>query len=335
VARHCSNLLAGVLALGIPLMSGCGGSDGPGSYVGRASNAVIYVSWTRKDDHLSGSLTQALRDDQVNQVTTHRVSFSGTVSGSGVSIDVNQGLGNVTTLTGELDGDVLKLDYPGAQDGSITTIAMHKASVAQFNAQLAALKEQAAEARQAQEQAQAAEQARNDAQRLSDAVKGDISAVRQAAASTKATSTYASALDGIRRDLATVKKDTATVLAEPSSINVCSDDGIVQSDVGTMEADIGSIESDQGATQSDNASIADAIGQVRSDFDQLHAIDPSYLPADAPDAAMVDAAIRGARRRESSDTATGGGVHAQAEMQLKQARAYQSQADAVCTRAGG
>lgn len=54
----------------------CGSSDGSGPYVGRASNAVVYVSWTRSDDNLTGALTQALRDDDVHEVKTDRVSFT-------------------------------------------------------------------------------------------------------------------------------------------------------------------------------------------------------------------------------------------------------------------
>ena len=54
-ARFAARVCTGVLAL---VTAGCG-DDGPASFVGRASNAVVYVTWTRSGDSLSGQLTQS------------------------------------------------------------------------------------------------------------------------------------------------------------------------------------------------------------------------------------------------------------------------------------
>jgi hypothetical protein len=62
------------------------GRDRSAGYVGTASNAALYVTWTRAGDELSGQLTQALSDATTGTVDSERTSFTGTVRGDAVSL---------------------------------------------------------------------------------------------------------------------------------------------------------------------------------------------------------------------------------------------------------
>lgn len=103
-----------LLAVASAALTGCGGSghdDGPTSYVGTASNAAVYVTWTESGGSVTGELTQALAPSRPDgQVETQRTSLTGTISHHAVSLNLAGG----TTLTGKLDGDTLTLEYPAA-----------------------------------------------------------------------------------------------------------------------------------------------------------------------------------------------------------------------------
>src|SRR4051812_45034985 len=105
IRQYGSRMPAVVVAIAF-VVGGCGTSDGAAGYVGRASNAVEYVSWTRSGNTLTGQLTEArTADDSDGTVTPQRMSFTGTVSGPAVSLRLEQGLGTSSTLTGSLHGD--------------------------------------------------------------------------------------------------------------------------------------------------------------------------------------------------------------------------------------
>lgn len=329
--------------LGVLLLSGCGGAGGRGSFVGRAANAAVFVQWTRSGDQLTGSLHEALVKDSAPQVIDNQTApFTGSVSGSSVTLSLNGGLGVTNNLTGTLNGDHLQLDYPGPT-GSVTSLDLKSASSSEFNGDVAALQARVDQANQAARQAQDQQAQTARVQRDADAVKTDLAALRSAATSAaqRGAGSYSADLAQARRDVAQAKRDADHVSAEARTVDsgtICSDAGQVGSDVGSVQSDVGSIQSDQGSTASSTTPVSDAINTLNQDDAALEGdrtTNPGDVPADAPGADEVRAAVRSARALASTATGAGGSAFAQAQMLEGTAQGYADSAQAVCTRAGG
>jgi hypothetical protein len=326
-------------ALLVAAFSGCGGSDdGPASYIGRASNAVVYVSWTKTKDSLSGQLTQARAVDDVSKgiVDTERVSFDGMIDGKAVSLRLNEGLGSTSTLTGKLDGDMLALDYPG-RDGAVITIKMGKGDSAAFNAALAALRDKTTQAKQDADQAAADQQAREDAVAAADGVRTAIGALGQAADNATATGPdlYSSDLDTISSDLDTVKSSYEVLTQDVENGNsdtICDDASVIGNDVDNLKDDIGALHSDV-KTTSDAAVLDGDIRDLRQQFEAMQSFDPSMLPDDAPTQDDVDQGIRAARRKVRTKGRQSTNF-VQAQALLAKAQAIKAPADAACQAHG-
>jgi hypothetical protein len=316
-------------------MAGCGGDDdGPASYVGQASNAVVYVSWTNSKDVLSGQLTQARASDDVSKgtVDTERMSLDGKIDGKAVSLRLNEGLGSTSTLTGKLDADMLALDYPG-NAGAIITIKMHKGDGAVFNAALAALRDKATQAKQEAERAAADQQAQEDAVAAADGLRSAIDALDQTADNAIANSPdlYSSDLDTIGSDLDTVKSSYEVITQDVSNgynDTICGDASVVGDDVDNLKRDISSMHGDV-KTTSDTSVLDGDIRDLRQQFSALTSFDPSMLPGDIPTKQVVEDAIAAARRKVRAKG--GQGVNfTRAQALLAKAQAIKSRADTAC-----
>lgn len=326
------------LVVAAAVLVGCGSGDGPASYVGRASNAVVFVSWTKSKDSLSGQLTQARADDDVAEgaVNTVRVGFDGTIDGKAVSLRLDEGLGAASTLTGRLDGDTLALDYPGT-DGAIITIQLRKGDSGAFNTALAALRTKTTEAKQRAEQAAAEQQAREDAAAAAADVRTAISGLDQIAnnATASGPDVYSSALDTINSDLDTVKSSYEVVTQDVEngySDTICDDASVVGDDVENLKHDIDGLHGDVSNTS--NPRVLDrAISDLRQRFDAMQSLDPALLPDDAPTQDEIDQAI-GAARHKVRTKGRQGTNFAQAQALLAKAQAIKSQADAACQAHG-
>ena len=214
--------IARFASLGLAILVGaCGGSSsGSGSFVGTASNAAVLVQWTRDGSQLTRELQQATLQDNSQSdsanpesVSNDSVAFTGTVSGSGVTLSLNQGLGSVNNLTGTLNGGELDLNFPG-QNGGITTVALHSGNASAFNQAVASLQNQASQANiQVQQQAQAQAQAQSVANDAS-AVSQDLGNLKSAVSGANGTSSLGSDLNQTKTDLATTLTDEQKVLGE-------------------------------------------------------------------------------------------------------------------------
>jgi hypothetical protein len=317
------------------LVAGCGGGARPDSYVGRASNAALYVTWTRSDSRLSGQLTQALADNQTGTVKTTRASFDGTIDGSSVSLRVDQGLGLASTITGSRDGDTLALDYPGA-NGGVVTVRLLAGDGADFNQALSVLRDQAVEAKRAADRAAARRQAREDAAQLADSVRAGMNGLDRAAddASATAPDLYASDLDTLRSDLENVKSSYQVLTAGVANGygTVCDDAATVDDAVGIMRQDLATLRREVSDNRDPGVLNRD-IRSLRSQFAQLQSLDPSLLPADAPTAGDLGVAIRAARSKVRHQGGRGAGFD-RASALLDDAAALQVKGDAACQRRG-
>lgn len=323
-------LLALLAAL---VVAGCGGSDdGTHSYLGEPRNGVIYVTWNRAGDDVTGGLTQALLDATTNVVSTKRVSFTGKVNDSGVALQLAQGFGTSTTLTGTLDGDKLTLQYPGQAD-NVIEISFKKATAADFNTALAGLRQQATGAIADQERELDDRTARQDAEMHAKAVPDALKQLADADAKLRRHG-YRKDLQQLRSDLQAVRRDTQTTLAAGAT-SVCSDAGTVDSDVGTIQSTIRALEANQSTGLTNVTVVKEAIASVRDTFAQLQGDDPANLPTGLPTQDDVDAALRTARRSIRTATAASHTATTRAKKTLREGQRLLGQANAACDRAGG
>ena len=329
-------LTRSLLALGACLLLvACGGGDGPASFVGTASNAAVYVTWTRSKDTLNGQLTQALMPDTPDgEVETDRVSFTGTVSDNAVSLRLDQGLGTSTTLTGKLDGDTLTLDYPGS-DGAVITIKLRHGDSGAFNTALAALRDRVTNAKQQAAEQEAQAEAAGDAAAAVENLRALIDRLAQAAENATASNPglYEADLDTIRADLDTAKASYAVFTSDQQNGDTdtfCDDATSLADDVSSIRQDIQSMHDDV-KTNTDPSQIDQDITNLRAQFDALAGFDPALI-SDAPSQEDVDAAIRAARHKVKT---AGGADFTTADKLLEQAKALQATAQAACDSTRG
>jgi hypothetical protein len=327
-------VISGLLAA--LLVAGCGGDDtgGSQSFVGKTPSVVLYVNWTRDGDDVTGSLTQAVFDKRKNDVATKRGSLSGQVSGSGVSLDLEQQYGEKTRLTGTLSGDVLELEYLSGAEG-VTTVRMEPGSADAFNAALANLRD-TAEQTVADAQTQAAEGAEES--RVSahaQTVVDDIAALKSTADASLPSkgAKYDADIARLKDDLTAIRTNTKAALAA-DSLSVCSSSSLVESGVNSMESAVAALRTklERGATG--KAAVNAAIAKLVDDSATLGADDAKYLPDDAPTGETISRAIRSARRKLRKAGTSKTSVLDEAEAMLEQAKALEVRATLAC-RTGG
>jgi hypothetical protein len=130
-----------ILGIGVALaVAGCGSSarsiagNGAASFIGRASNAVAFIQWTRAGNSVTGSLQSATFKQPLGSgLQSSQVSFTGTITGNGVTLQLNSALlGDTTSLNGQLGGSGFTLTFPG-QHGSLIMITFTPAQTADYN----------------------------------------------------------------------------------------------------------------------------------------------------------------------------------------------------------
>jgi hypothetical protein len=120
-----------IAVLGVCLLAlgGCGESKSASSFQGQAPNALVFVQWRRNGDHLVGSLQQAwIQYFPRYSVKNDVAAFTGSVSGSSVTLRLGAGLGSVSKIIGTLNGNRLLLDYPSVTGLTSTSVALNPAS---------------------------------------------------------------------------------------------------------------------------------------------------------------------------------------------------------------
>lgn len=133
--------LAVVLTLGIVVGKGgasSGGSaqgtentNGPASFIGDASNAVMFVQWTRSGQNVTGSLREAItKTPEGSGLKSDDRAFTGVIHGNGITLNL-QGLES-TAYVGEVKSDGFNLTLPGKGD-ALTTIEFTPGEVATYN----------------------------------------------------------------------------------------------------------------------------------------------------------------------------------------------------------
>jgi hypothetical protein len=95
-------------------------TNGPASFIGHASNAVMFIQWTRSGGNVSGSLREAITKSGSLGVENADRAFTGVIAGKGVTLNVHGALGESTAYVGEIKENGFTLTVPGKGSNLIT-----------------------------------------------------------------------------------------------------------------------------------------------------------------------------------------------------------------------
>ncbi|MGH2902245.1 MAG: hypothetical protein ACRDK7_01415 [Solirubrobacteraceae bacterium] len=108
-------------------------TQGAASFIGKASNAVMFVQWTRADNNLSGSLHEAiLKQPAGSGVESANVPFTGSVSGDGLTLQLERNVDGTMSLSGQFAEAGFTLTFQGART-PLFTVTFASAQVADYN----------------------------------------------------------------------------------------------------------------------------------------------------------------------------------------------------------
>jgi hypothetical protein len=332
---RCASAMLLACALATLVVTGCGGGADKGgaqSFVGKTDSVVLYLTWTRDGDDVTGSLTQGVLGK--GQVATKRGPVTGKVSGSSVTLDVENEFGEKTRLTGALSGDSLSIEFLSGPAG-VTTVQMQPAGADTFNAALADLRD-AADQTKADAQTAASESTeQNLVTDHSDAVIDDLAALDNALVASLPTksASYRADLGRLQTMQRSLKEHAKTALTA-DRLSVCSAAAVVQSDAEAIESAVAALQTKQERATTGTADVNNAIKKLIDDFTTLQDDDRKYLPDDAPTIKTVTRAVRDARRKlrkfSSSSTSPGDDTDAM----LREAGTLKTQTGIACQTGG-
>jgi len=146
----------------------------------------------------------------------------------------------------------------------------------------------------------------------------------------------AQALAGERLHVQTVHRDLQlTSSATPGQ--VCADAAATERAADIVQRDLETQHGDRDTFVSDAQSVLFAVGQLRADNNQFRhelAVIRNYVPAGAPTATTVSAALAAARAAVTHAQSTLTADLQTAKQLLEQATAYANRAQAACTKRG-
>jgi hypothetical protein len=135
--------LTAAVALAAAAISGCSSgtrpstatsNSGSGTFLAEQQNAVLLIQWTRSGSSLSGTIDETLLVGATGGgVTAQSSSLTGTVAGNGLTLQLNPGLGSVTSLVGQTHRAGFSVTFPG-QSNNLVTVNFVPSTVAAYNA---------------------------------------------------------------------------------------------------------------------------------------------------------------------------------------------------------
>jgi hypothetical protein len=95
-------------------------TNGPASFIGRASNAVTFIQWTRSGRSVTGSLREAIAKAGALRLESADRAFTGVIAGKGITLNLSGALGESTAYVGEMKENGFTLTVPGRGSNLIT-----------------------------------------------------------------------------------------------------------------------------------------------------------------------------------------------------------------------
>lgn len=94
-------------------------TQGAASFIGKASNAVMFIQWTRAGQTVTGSLREAITKINSLGLNTTDRSITGVVDGNGITLNAHGELGENTSYVGETKENGFTLTVPGEHSSLI------------------------------------------------------------------------------------------------------------------------------------------------------------------------------------------------------------------------
>lgn len=135
-------ILAVVAAAGL---SACGSKSQPASYMAKDTDRLGYLQWSRTDQAVAGTLTLSTLDSKTTDITSQASPFSGSVSGSTVSLKLVRPVDGSTDWSGPLTSSSVTLSHT-TTDGQTDTLTFTQATTTTYHAALIDLQNGALEA---------------------------------------------------------------------------------------------------------------------------------------------------------------------------------------------
>ena len=107
-------------------------TNGPASFIGHASNAVMFIQWTRSGQSVTGSLREAIKKAGALSLESTDKSFTGVIDGKGLTLTLKAALGESSSLVGEVKEPGFTLTLPG-RGSSLITVAFEPGEVSGYN----------------------------------------------------------------------------------------------------------------------------------------------------------------------------------------------------------
>jgi hypothetical protein len=108
-------------------------ANGPASFIGHASNAVMFIQWTRSGSSVAGALREAIAKSSALRLESADRAFTGTVAGKGITLNLSSALGESSAYVGEVKERGFTLTVPG-QGSSLITINFEPGEVSGYDA---------------------------------------------------------------------------------------------------------------------------------------------------------------------------------------------------------
>ncbi|HEY4451357.1 MAG TPA: hypothetical protein VGN13_07155 [Solirubrobacteraceae bacterium] len=107
-------------------------TNGPASFIGHASNAVMFIQWTRSGPNVTGSLREAITKTSSLGLESDSKAFTGVIAGNGITLNVHGALGEGPAYVGEIKQNGFMLTVPG-QGSNLITISFAPGEVSGYD----------------------------------------------------------------------------------------------------------------------------------------------------------------------------------------------------------
>jgi hypothetical protein len=107
-------------------------TNGPASFIGHASNAVMFIQWTRSGSNVTGNLREAITKEGSLSLESVDRAFTGVIDGKGITLDLHSALGESTAYVGETKESGFTLTVPG-QGSNLITIEFEPGAVSGYD----------------------------------------------------------------------------------------------------------------------------------------------------------------------------------------------------------
>ena len=337
------------------LFTSCGlPGSAPNSFLSTSNTYVAFIQWTNKNGQLSGQLEEvSLSSNSSLQTQQTHAAFTGTLTGSQISLNFGSFLGIPEIITGTFDGNTLTLTLP-QQNGQLSSIVFDPASINDYNKAVSAFENttaqqatnatatvqtqetqaqnQQATATALQSQQQAVANANNALSAAFSNLQSDTSSLSNDTNFKNVLQGYANDWQQMQKDYQQEQTDASNGCANDNQYTVADDSYTVADDLYSIQDDDYSFSDVKTPIDSDIQRIQQDIQAVQSDWKQLQssaASNTTGVPAPAFSSNDVNSAIQAAQNQIASSQSTIKNAQTQATNYDNEAKKLKQQADAI------